>query len=60
MHISAVYEGPLEGYENKCAFVGFNRAGNPVEVFCNPIGGDAIKVFHAMGSRSGIIEQLRR
>jgi len=48
----------LESYSNKFGFVGFNRAGNPVEVFYNPIGEDAIKVFHAMGCRNGIIDQL--
>jgi hypothetical protein len=54
-----IYEGPLEGYKNKYAFVGFNRAGNPIEVFYNPIGDDTIKVFHAMDSRDSIIKQLR-
>jgi hypothetical protein len=54
-----IYEGPLEGYSNKYAFIGFNRAGNPIEVFYNPIGDDVIKVFHAMNSRNGVIAQLR-
>ena len=54
-----VYEGPLEAYKNKHAFIGFNRAGNPIEVFYNPIGDDTIKIFHAMNSREGIINQLR-
>ena len=58
-YATIMYEGPLEGYENKYAFIGFNRAGNPIEVFYNPIGNDAIKVFHAMESRSGIINQLK-
>jgi len=55
-----IYEGPLDGYKNKYVFVGFNRAGNPIEVFYNPIGDDKIKIFHAMSSRDGIIEQLRQ
>ena len=54
-----IYEGPLDGYNNKFAFVGFNRIGNPIEVFYNPIGDDKIRVFHAMGCRDGIIEQLK-
>ena len=53
-----IYEGPLDGYRNKFAFIGFNRAGNPIEVFYNPISDEIIKVFHAMGSREGIIKQL--
>jgi len=48
----------LETYGNKYAFVGFNLAGNPIEVFYNPIGDDTIKVFHAMGCRNGIIAQF--
>jgi hypothetical protein len=48
----------LESYCNKYGFIGFNQAGNPIEVFYNPIGNDAIKVFHAMGCRNGIIAQI--
>ena len=59
-YATIVYEGPLEGYQDKFAFIGFNRAGNPIEVFYNPIGDDTIKVFHAMGSRDGVIEQLKQ
>ena len=54
-----IFEGPIDGYKNKYAFVGFNRAGNPIEVFYNPIGDNKIKIFHAMGSRDGVIEQIR-
>jgi hypothetical protein len=53
-----IFEGPLQGL-NKYAFVGFNRAGNPIEVFYNPIGMDAIKVFHAMKCRDGVIAQFQ-
>jgi hypothetical protein len=48
----------LESYGNKYCFIGFNRAGNPIEVFYNPIGDDKIKVFHAMGYREGILAQM--
>ena len=54
-----IYSGPLEGYENKYAFIGFNRAGNPIEVFFNPIDDDTMKVFHAMICRNSIIEQFQ-
>jgi hypothetical protein len=54
-----IHAGPLEGYENKYAFIGFNLAGNPIEVFFNPIGDDTIKVFHAMSCRNGVLAQLR-
>ena len=49
----------LEGYDNKYAFIGFNRAANPIEVFYNPIGDDTIKVFHAMDCRNGVLAELR-
>jgi hypothetical protein len=54
-----IFEGPLQGCVNKYAFVGFNRTGNPIEIFYNPIGVDAIKVFHAMKCRDGVIAQFQ-
>jgi len=59
-HNTMILKGSLEGYDNKFAFVGFNRAGNPIEVFYNPIGDDAIKVFHAMGCQSNTIAQIEQ
>jgi hypothetical protein len=53
-----ILKGFLEGYNNKCAFIGFNCVGNPIEVFYNPIGNDTIKVFHAMGCQSRTIAQI--
>jgi len=53
-----ILKGLLEGYDNKYAFVGFNYAGNPIEVFYNPIDDDSIKVFHAMGCQSSTIAQI--
>ena len=58
-HKTRIYEGPIGGYENKYAFVGFNLAANPIEVFYNPIGEDTIKIFHAMNSRDEVIDQIR-
>ncbi|GHV75428.1 hypothetical protein AGMMS49942_02490 [Spirochaetia bacterium] len=54
-----IFARKLEGYDNKYGFIGFNRAGNPIEVFYNPIGEDTIKVFHAMDMRPGALAQLR-
>jgi hypothetical protein len=54
-----VFARSLEAYDNTYGFIGFNRAGNPIEVFYNPIGENTIKVFHAMGMRAGVLEQLR-
>ena len=57
-YLTRIHDGLLEEYSNKYGFIGFNRAGNPIEVFYNPIGNDAIKVFHAMGCRDDIIAQI--
>jgi hypothetical protein len=54
-----VFGRKLEDYDNKYGFIGFNRVGNPIEVFYNPIGEDTIKVFHAMSMRAGVLEQIR-
>ena len=59
-YMTIIHEAPLEGYGNKYAFIGFNKAGNPIEVFYNPIDDNSIKVFHAMGCRNGVLEQLRQ
>jgi hypothetical protein len=53
-----IRKGRLVGYDNKYAFIGFNRASNPIEVFFNPIDDDTMKIFHAMGCRDGTIEQI--
>ena len=53
-----IHDVLLESCGNKYGFIGFNREGNPIEVFYNPIGDNMIKVFHAMGCRNGIIDQM--
>ena len=54
-----IHARKLEGYENKYAFIGFNRAAIPIEVFYNPVNDDTIKIFHAMGCRNDVLAQLR-
>jgi hypothetical protein len=54
-----IYDRLLKDGSNKYGFIGFNRAGNPVEVFYNPIDEDAIKVYHAMATRPGVLKELR-
>ena len=53
-----IRQGSLGRYSNKYVFIGFNRAGNLIEVFYNPIGDDIIKVFHAMKCRSNVMAQF--
>jgi hypothetical protein len=53
-----IYDGPLENQDNKYAIVGFDTAGNPLEVFYNIIDDETVKIFHAMRCRDMVIAQL--
>jgi hypothetical protein len=52
------YEELMPGEANKFLVLGFDRAGNPLEVMYNETGEDAIMVFHAMPCRSQYRELL--
>jgi hypothetical protein len=54
-----IHDRLMERCGNKYGFIGFNRAGNPIEVFYNPIDEDTIKVFHAMALRPGVLKEFR-
>jgi hypothetical protein len=52
---SAIYDGYLEGdedAENKRLLVGFDRKGNPMEIYYNILDKDTVRVFHAMEYRN--------
>ena len=45
------YDGYLEDdeeAENKRLLIGFNRKGNPIEIYYNILDSDTVRVFHAM------------
>jgi hypothetical protein len=46
------YEGPLEDDENKYIVLGFDNAGNLLEILYNRIDEETINVFHAMRCRN--------
>ena len=46
------YEGPLEGDENKYIILGFDNAGNLLEILYNNVDEETIYIFHAMICRS--------
>jgi hypothetical protein len=48
--------GVVRGFAKPHGCIGFNRAGNPIEVFYNPIAEDTIKVYHAVALRPGVEE----
>ena len=52
---NAIYDGYLEGdedAENKRLLVGFDRKGNPIEIYYNILDKDTVRVFHAMEYRN--------
>jgi len=54
---SKIYEGPVEGFENKYAIIGFDTKGNLLEILYNIIDNESINVFHVMRCRNSFIKQ---
>jgi len=52
-----IYEGSVEGFENKYAIIGFDSKGNLLEILYNIIDNERINIFHAMKCRSSFIKQ---
>jgi uncharacterized DUF497 family protein len=48
----------LESYTNKWMIIGYDTAGNLVEVVYNIIDDDTVNVFHAMPCRRKFLSQL--
>jgi hypothetical protein len=48
----------IGGMPEKYAVIGFDRAGNPLELMYNPVDDNAISVFHAMNARSSFSKML--
>jgi len=53
-----VVDAAIEGLADKYGVIGFDRAGNPLEVMYNPIDDNSINVFHAMKLRKSFIQLL--
>ena len=52
---NAIYDGYLENDEdagNKRLLVGFDRKGNPIEVYYNILDQNTVRVFHSMEYRN--------
>ena len=48
----------LDEYENKYAIIGYDTAGNLIEIMYNLINEQLIKVFHAMKCRNSFRSQF--
>ena len=53
-----VHDIALEDHPEKNLVIGFDRAGNPLELLYNPIDDNSIYVFHAMKLRNSTIEMI--
>ena len=53
-----IYDVSIGELSEKYVVIGFDRAGNPLELLYNPVGDNGIYVFHAMKLRSSTIEMI--
>ena len=53
-----LHEQLLENYVNKWLLIGYDAAGNLIEIAYNIIDDDTINVFHAMPCRKKFINQI--
>jgi hypothetical protein len=53
-----VLDVPLVCYPQKNALIGFDRAGNPLEILYNEIDDYRIEIFHAMKARKTFLARL--
>jgi hypothetical protein len=51
-----VFEEPIEGEKDKYLLIGYDLAGNPLEILFNEIGENFYYVFHAMKCRKQLRE----
>ena len=54
-----LYEELLESYVNKWLVIGYDTAGNLIEIAYNIIDDDTVNVFHAMQCRKKFLSQLK-
>ena len=57
---TARYDLPIEGDEDKRLLIGFNIAGNPLEIMYYELDDGKVHVFHAMPLRNIYIPMLNR
>jgi hypothetical protein len=53
-----IHAAMIDGYPEKYAVIGLNRAGNPIEILYNLIDDSTISIFHAMEVRDSFIKML--
>ncbi len=53
-----IFDAAVEGLPEKYAIIGFDHAGNPLEIMYNPVDDNTINIFHAMKARKSFIKML--
>jgi hypothetical protein len=53
-----IFDAAIDGLPEKYAIIGFDRAGNPLEVLYNPVDDNTISIFHAMRARKSFVKLL--
>ena len=53
-----IYAAAINEFPEKYAIIGFDRAGNPLEIVYNPIDDNSIYVFHAMRARKSFLKLI--
>jgi len=53
-----IHDLAISEFPEKNLVIGFDRAGNPLELLYNPVNDNSIVVFHAMKLRKSTIEMV--
>ena len=53
-----IFAAAIEGFPEKYAVIGFDRAGNTLEILYNPIDDNSIYIFHAMRARKSTLKLI--
>jgi len=57
-YMNRIYDAAVEGLPERYAAIGFDRAGNPLEIMYNPIDDNTINIFHAMKARKSFVKMI--
>jgi hypothetical protein len=57
-YMNRIYDAAVEGLPERYIVIGFDRAGNPLEIMYNPIDDNTINIFHAMKARKSFIKMI--
>jgi len=53
-----IHDFTIGEFPEKNLVIGFDRAGNPLELLYNPVNDNTINIFHAMKLRKSTVELL--